>query len=51
MYTDFKSANVWKDGDKKLEVEMYVKGPIYQVELGSKYIPDADTTNNVWYGR
>jgi aminopeptidase N len=51
MYTDYKSANVWKDGDKQTTVEINVKGPIYQVELGSKYIPDADTTNNYWYGR
>jgi hypothetical protein len=45
----YRSAEVWKAGDDELVFEEDINGKtIRSVTLGSKYIPDVDTTNNIW---
>lgn len=46
----YRTASVWKnEEDESLWIEMEAGSKPLSIELGSQYIPDADTTNNYWY--
>jgi hypothetical protein len=44
----YRSAAVWKSDEDEIWIEMQADKKISLIELGSPYIPDADTTNNYW---
>lgn len=49
----YRSASVWKPGspteeEDEIWIEMETTSKPVLIELGSPYIPDADTTNNYW---
>jgi hypothetical protein len=45
----YSSADIWKNNDDEMWFEENLNGKTARtVSLGSKYIPDADTTNNMW---
>lgn len=48
----YRSASVWKSPDEDdiwIEIETDKKPAL--IELGNQYIPDADTTNNIWQSK
>lgn len=48
----YRSAAVWKTPDEDdLWIEMETDKKPAMIELGSQYIPDADTTNNIWQSK
>lgn len=45
----YRSAAVWKSDDEdNIWIEMEIDKKPASIELGSQYIPDVDTTNNLW---
>lgn len=46
----YRTASVWKnDEEESVWIEMEFQSKPVLIELGSQYIPDADSTNNYWY--
>jgi len=44
----YKSAIVWKEGNKELTLSFDTNKPVSKVELGNRQIPDVDATNNIY---
>jgi aminopeptidase N len=48
----YRSAAVWKSADEDdIWIEMETDKKPAVIELGNQYIPDADTTNNLWQSK
>ena len=46
----YRTASVWKnEEDESVWIEMETESKPSSIELGSQYIPDADSTNNYWF--
>lgn len=46
----YRSASAWKnEEDETIWIEMEIDKKPAAIELGSQYIPDADSINNYWY--
>ena len=46
----YRTASVWKNEEEEsVWIEMDIQSKPVLIELGSQYIPDADSTNNYWY--
>lgn len=44
----YKSAFVWRNGDKDLPLTFNSNKPVLRVELGSRQIPDVNPSNNIY---
>jgi len=45
----YRSASAWKNEDEdEITIEMEIEGKPSYIELGSRYIPDVDSLNNIW---
>jgi len=45
----YRSASSWKNEDEdEITIEMEIEGKPSYIELGSRYIPDVDSLNNIW---
>lgn len=46
----YRSASAWKnEDDETIWIDMEIEKKPSSIELGSQYIPDADSTNNYWF--
>jgi hypothetical protein len=44
----YRSASVWRNDDDDIIIEMGTDKKPLLIELGGPYIPDSDTTDNIW---
>ena len=48
----YKSADIWKNSDDNVWIEETLDGKtVKSIKLGGIYIPDTDTTNNMWIAK
>ncbi len=46
----YRSASSWKNEEEdEITIEMETEGKPSYIELGSRYIPDVDSLNNIWH--